>query len=705
MSTSRTTKLKSIDKLLSSKSYEEVILKINQLDISELSEEEIAYKDLLLIRANLAIGNYDIAHLLSKTIKYYKFTNMHDKFARIKFYNGLYLIYIGNLVDAKESLTESYICYKRIDDKTGQAVVLSRLAEVQYIVGDVPSTIRLLEKSLNLLDNNDIKRIRGIKSNIAQFYIISGRINNAECLLREIAKSWSRSNNQFYINYLMRLSTIYSLKGEYQESRRYLSKSLPYLLDNTYERVVYHENLGWTLNLEKDYDQAIIELQKGLRIASENSPSSTLVSQIKRRMADSYLGLKDYPNSAKYADEALAVAEKLNERVEIAECWRIQAQIANYHGEVDKARGLFKQAIDMFKMIGTQYNLASCRYIAATSGLYHNGERQALLFLAREYFASEDVQHYIKKIDDEFKKNLQSSKPVKPPQNAPVVIATSSEMKKVVETAQVMSQADMTILLTGDTGTGKDLLARYIHDCSGCKGEFISVNIAGIPESMIEGELFGHRKGAFTGASHARAGLLEMAHNGTFYLNEVNSTPPAIQAKLLDVLERRKVRRLGENIWRDVSFRLISATNHDLEELIRKNEFRADFYHRIKQVEIALSSLIERPEDIPALIQYFLSQVGLECDESQAQTIASRFESHLWPGNVRELKAEIEKLAVLSGRNINRLFASLPTDDGYQKEQLLTLLEKYNWNRTRVAKELGLTEGTIRHRIRKFKLL
>lgn len=428
------------------------------------------------------------------------------------------------------------------------------------------------------------------------------------------------------------------------------------------------------------------------------------MSQIKRRMGDSYLGLEDYPNAAKYADEALAVAEKLNERVEIAECWRIQAEIANHHGENEKARGLFKQAIDMFKMIGTQYNLAACRYIAATSGLYHNGERQALLYLAREYFASEDVHHYVEKIDAEFKKSARSNKPVRPSKDAPVVIAASSRMKKVIETAQVMSQAEMAILLTGDTGTGKDLIARYIHDSSGCEGQFVPVNIAAIPESMLEAELFGYRKGAFTGAVQTRAGLLEQAHNGTFFLNEVNSTPPAIQAKLLDVLERHKIRRLGENIEREVSFRLISATNRDLEEMIRQNEFRADFYHRIKQVEIALPSLIERPDDIPALITYLLIQAGMECDESQAEIIASQYESYLWPGNVRELKAEIEKLAVLSGGNIDKLLASLTSNCDCDSDQLQVLLEKHNWNRTKVAEIMKVSEGTIRYRMKKYNI-
>ncbi|MEZ5360604.1 MAG: sigma 54-interacting transcriptional regulator [Candidatus Zixiibacteriota bacterium] len=693
-----------IRSLILNREYESALIAINSMNTSQLTENEKALLDLAFVNVNLSLGNIQKKTQLEFALSYFEKTNQHDHYAMAKYLCGWMYLEQGELLKAQEYFTESRVYFKRCNLDAEQARVLSRLAYISFKSGNLQTAIQQLTQSRQIyVEINDYKNELSILKNIHTLYYTHGKLKEAECVLKEIVGNDHFDLMPINISFNIALSKAHF--GEFATAIIQMKSFKIKKVNDTRQAAIYYEYLGWIHLLAGEYQPALEALQQGLSISLEIAPKSDLVSQIKRRIADVYFGLRQYDKSKQFADEALQVSENLNERVEIAACWRVYGQLDAIAGKEESAREWFTKSIELFSMIESNYDLAVTRHVAATTGLYHNGERRAMLYLAREYFASEDVRHYVKKIDDEFQKSLQDSKPVKPPQNAPVVIAASAEMKKAVELAEIVSQADMTILLTGDTGTGKDLLAQYIHDCSGCKGPFVAVNIAGIPESMIEGELFGHRKGAFTGASHARAGLLEMAHNGTFYLNEVNSTPPAIQAKLLDVLERRKIRRLGENIWRDVSFRLISATNHELEELIRRNEFRADFYHRIKQVEIALPSLLERPDDIPALIRFFLTNTGMECDESQAQAIASRFESHLWSGNVRELKAEIEKLALLSGRNINKLFDSLPTDDEYQKEQLRSLLEKYNWNRSRVAQELGLTEGTIRHRIRKFKLL
>ena len=159
--------------------------------------------------------------------------------------------------------------------------------------------------------------------------------------------------------------------------------------------------------------------------------------------------------------------------------------------------------------------------------------------------------------------------------------------------ARNIAPSDMAVLLTGPSGVGKDLLAKYIHHYSGRTGRFILVNTPAIPDDMVESELFGHKRGAFTGADADKTGLIEEAEGGTLYLNEIGDASPKLQAKLLDVLESKKFRRLGETKARRVDFRIIAATNHNLEELIRQQRFRADLFHRLNQANLDLPALFD----------------------------------------------------------------------------------------------------------------
>ncbi|NMC43263.1 MAG: sigma 54-interacting transcriptional regulator [candidate division Zixibacteria bacterium] len=453
---------------------------------------------------------------------------------------------------------------------------------------------------------------------------------------------------------------------------------------------------------------------QGLDISLRIAPESALVSQIKRRLADACFGQAKYDRAQKYADEGLSVAEKIGERVEIAACWRVYAQLENHRGHQSTARGWFAKAIDIFSMIGSQYELAATRYLAAVSGVYQNGERQALLNLARAYFESEEVAPYLAKIDLALKKLPTPS--VRTADQAPTIIAENAAMRKLIDLARHVAQSDMTILLTGPTGTGKDLLSEYIHYHSGRTGKYVPVNTAAIPDGMIESELFGHRKGAFTGAEHRKLGLVDEAAGGTLYLNEIADSSPEFQAKLLDVLERRRVRSLGSTIEHKVDFRLIAASNQDLAELVRQNKFRADLYHRLNQVNLALPPLDDRKEDIPALVKHFLFLCGITPDEpagngdisSLTRFIAS-LASHSWVGNVRALKAKVERLAFTCKGDLVRMAEvaeSTPdsTECDAERDRLIKLLETTGWNRREVARRMGIAEGTVRYKIAKYGL-
>ena len=231
------------------------------------------------------------------------------------------------------------------------------------------------------------------------------------------------------------------------------------------------------------------------------------------------------------------------------------------------------------------------------------------------------------------------------------MIGASSAMQKLYQTIQAVADSNTTVVLRGESGTGKELIAKAIVQSSDrADRPYICLNCAALPESLIESELFGYEKGAFTGADSGRAGLIESTQNGTLFLDEITTLNPGLQSKLLRVLQERSVQRLGGRNARKIDFRLITATNDDLEDCVRKGRFREDLYFRINVVPIFLPPLRERKGDIPLLVNHFLR---LYCASAKKPLktlqpeVMEILEDYSWPGNVRELENVIQRLVVM----------------------------------------------------------
>jgi two-component system response regulator HydG len=248
------------------------------------------------------------------------------------------------------------------------------------------------------------------------------------------------------------------------------------------------------------------------------------------------------------------------------------------------------------------------------------------------------------------------------------VIGTSAAMREVCDLASRVADAPTPLLIVGETGTGKGLVARAVHAAGPrASGPFVTVNCAAVPENFLESELFGHTKGAFTGATGPRKGLFEQASGGTLFLDEIGEMPVALQAKLLDVLERWVVRALGSDHERPVDARVITATHRNLRSRVRDGSFREDLLFRLDIVRLEIPPLRERPEDLPVLITHLLAKAKSRRPASPVERIApealARMMAHAWPGNVRELENVIERL-VLLGRGVEVGVADLPKDVG-----------------------------------------
>jgi two-component system NtrC family response regulator len=223
-------------------------------------------------------------------------------------------------------------------------------------------------------------------------------------------------------------------------------------------------------------------------------------------------------------------------------------------------------------------------------------------------------------------------------------------MKQVLTVADRVAGTEATVLITGESGTGKEAVARRIHVHSRrAEGPFVAVNCAAIPGELLESELFGHARGAFTGAVRDRTGRFRQAAAGTLFLDEVAEIPPALQAKLLRVLQERSVDVVGGDHPVPVDVRIVTATNRDLPSLLREGIFREDLYYRLNVVEVRVPPLRERPEDIPPLVEYFMKELGAGREMTVPPAVMEELKSRPWPGNVRELKNACERMAILCG--------------------------------------------------------
>jgi DNA-binding NtrC family response regulator len=245
------------------------------------------------------------------------------------------------------------------------------------------------------------------------------------------------------------------------------------------------------------------------------------------------------------------------------------------------------------------------------------------------------------------------------------LIGATDAMRHVFDSIKRMARATTNVVIRGESGVGKELVARALHEQSPRRNRaFVSVNCAALPEGLIESELFGYEKGAFTGAVATKEGRIELAHQGTLFLDEIATLTPALQSKLLRVLEDRSVMRLGGKKSMRVDFRLISATNEDLEEMVRQNTFREDLYYRIHVVPIFVPALRERVEDIPVLAEYFVSVYSAANGFSPkrlADDAMQALKRYPWPGNVRELENAIQRLVIMTDADVISL-KDLPTE-------------------------------------------
>ncbi len=353
----------------------------------------------------------------------------------------------------------------------------------------------------------------------------------------------------------------------------------------------------------------------------------------------------------------------------------------------------------------------------------------AFYYLIKRAAKNEEIKMVVRNALDLHKvrnENVFLKKQLKKKDTPKEIIGKSEEIERVFGMVDKVADTDSTILVCGESGTGKELVARAIHYRSGrSNAPFVSINCGALPENLLESELFGHVKGSFTGAIKDKDGLFKVASGGTFFLDEVGETSPAIQVKLLRVLQEREIIPVGGTSPIKVSARLIAATNADLEKAVNAETFRADLYYRLNVIPITIPPLRHRRDDIPLLVNHFLRMTSEKTGKNK--TISNEamelLKNYDWPGNVRELENIIERAVILQdGDHVD--LCDLPdkirlqskekrkivmdkaqmTLEELEKEYLISVLEESNWQKKRASSILGINASTLYRKIQRYGL-
>jgi two-component system, NtrC family, response regulator AtoC len=366
----------------------------------------------------------------------------------------------------------------------------------------------------------------------------------------------------------------------------------------------------------------------------------------------------------------------------------------------------------------------------------------AYVYLGQPFVAGELLSLLMRAVSDDREATAPCAPPARPVDrggldcligdSAPMV-TLKSRLRRLAEAEANMRHGDYpSVLITGETGTGKELVARALHvEGPRRNGPFVEINCASLPVNLLESELFGYERGAFTDAKERKVGLVEAAEGGTLFLDEIGEVDPSIQAKLLKLLEERTVRRLGATRERQVNVRIVSATNQDLEKMVREGRFRSDLFFRLRIITLQMPTLSERREDVLLLARHFLALHGSRYGKNQlslSAEVEDALLAHSWPGNVRELKNVVEQAVLLAREDVicaEDVALCLPSkpacpslaarseaapssprsrNAALSRKHVETVIEQANWNVARAARLLGISRDTLRYRIRKYGL-
>jgi two-component system NtrC family response regulator len=639
---------------------------------------------------------------------------------------------MGELKEAERSFRDAESIFRRNDCHEGQSRALNLLAGLFFRRNDYKRSLEVLLDAAEIARRlDDLEKLAYMMGNIGRLYTFVGEFAKAEKHLRinidmstelgdelEVARAW------------LSLGYVRIQRADYPAARTALAEAKG-RLDRLASR---HDNLTYLTYLgELEYRgghpvQAIEILNEALAMAREVTPGTAAEGRVLRHLAEAYVLRGETRSARKMAAGAMVIMKKAGDRVETGALHKVMGQVAAAEGKTTGSCRAFEKAIEVLSDTEVLWEKAEALMAAANAGVFPPRQSLTCLFRAEEIYSrtgmaerSAEVTEAANRLSQPGSAGRVVSETTNPPEADRDYLTGCPEIDRFKKQLALLGDTDLPLLLTGETGVGKDHMARYYHGLVRPSGPYVSINCASVPENLLESELFGYRRGAFTGADTDKPGLFAVAHGGVLFLDEIGEMPPSLQAKLLGVLERRQLMPLGGIREIPLDFRLVAATNCDLEELVESGGFRRDLYYRLSGVVFNIPSLRDRKEDIPILLRKFASGCNLFAGSGPPPEVVRYFVAYDWPGNVRELENKVRRLEVMSRmvadgdlEEIVRTMFEQHRSNGSGSASLFERVEEFErrliteallaagGNKCRAARMLGIHEATVRVKLKRY---
>lgn len=636
--------------------------------------------------------------------------------------------------EAEKAYRDAESIFRRNDSLLGQSRALNILAGLFFKQTDYKNALSVLMDAIDIARKlNDKKKLSFMMGNIGRIYTFIGNFAEAKKhLLSNIEISQELGDMLEKARAYLSYGYIFLQEGDFVKAEDAFQEALPLIrkADSKRDEVYYLTYLGELHYKTGQFELSKEMLEQALAIAESIAPNSSLSGHPLRHLAELEILLENYNAARRFCARAWVIFEKSNDKVELGALTKIKAIIAESKQENKESRKLFAQAIELLAESGVRFEKTDALIAAGKSKVFGSRQRLTYLFRAEEFCNSCHLSQKLHEVEKLISKvEPIAAKPAKiRPTQAGICpdtidyITTSKAINEFKSQLPLVGYTDLPILLTGETGVGKDHMAKYFHHVIRPNSPFVSINCASVPESLLESELFGYVKGAFTGADKSKQGLFVAANGGVLFLDEIGDMPLQLQTKLLGVLENRKVVPLGSTKTIDLDIKLVAATNMNLVEMVSNGKFRRDLYYRLSGLSFHLPPLRERKADIPLLLDHYMQQCGLLKDgDKLPMEFVKQFIDYDWPGNTRELYNKVKRLEVMTmmvaegdlvelsrsifkTESVNNNASLFERVEEFERKIIVEAMLAANGNKSEVARMLGVHEATVRTKLKRYNI-
>jgi len=643
----------------------------------------------------------------------------------------------GELTEAQKAYRDAESIFRRNDCPEGQSRALNHLAGLHFRRADYRNALAVLMDAVEIARRlDDRRKLAYMMGNIGRLHTFMGDFAEAEKHLNiNIQMSGELGDDLETLRAHLSLGYVHLQRADYDQAEQEFAQAniLLAAVPSPRDEAIYLTYLGELQYRTGQYQESGKVLRRALEKAEAIASGSTLAARVMRHMAELSVRIGDFRQASRLAARAITIMERNDEKTELGALKKIMAQATVGDAatltarQAAEARDLFQGAIALLDESGVRWEKAEALVAAGSSVAFENRKRLTYLFRAEEFYArnrlrtrQEDVSRLIDALGPF--SPVPHENITQPAADLEVDYLTKCEsIERIKNQLPLLTRADLPVLITGETGVGKDRLARYYHSQVRPRGPYVAINCASVPETLLESELFGYHRGAFTGADHNKKGLFEVASGGVCLLDEIGDMPLMLQAKLLGVLESRKITPLGGTRQVEIDIILIAATNRNLEQMVEQGTFRRDLYYRLSGITFTLPPLRQRREDIPLLLEHFMERRGLlKPGQRASMELVQQFLAYDWPGNIRELGNIVSRLEIMSHSvaegQLHELARSILTPEHpaeitaglfervekFERSLISEALLAAGGNKSEAARLLGVHEATVRTKLKRY---